>query len=181
MTYTFANPDTGEESPSNFRTFPLDPRDNYIFPPDSEMPSVESLLHPFETSDIRNVPHPSEQRQLKEPPKEPADLGQFDREVQAGIRRYYAKRKNRPELERGRSEESLPYDDYPIPVYDDMRIDPKKNEYFRSISAWYTTETPEQYWGGRKDDLRHKEAARLMDQEKKMREEEVHVLANVQS
>ncbi len=117
MSYTFANPETGEESPSNFRTFPFDPKADYIFPPESERPSVESLLHPFETSDIQSVPPPAEQGRLNHPPKDPADLEQYCGEVQASRPRYYANAKNRPELagdSRPENGESLPFGDNPI-------------------------------------------------------------------
>ncbi|CZR53631.1 uncharacterized protein PAC_03511 [Phialocephala subalpina] len=180
VAYTFADLETREETLSNFRAFPYpDPKNDYIFPPDSERPSVEYFHHPFETSDIRNTPLPSKPRRLQHPSKEPADLEVFDREIQADVRKYYAKANNRLELaDEGRSDpkttrsQSSLGDDYPIPIHDDMRIDPYKNEYFRSISYWYTRETPEQHWEKRKDLLRQEEAARLKKQEKEMRQEE---------
>ncbi|KAF8861520.1 hypothetical protein BDZ45DRAFT_258378 [Acephala macrosclerotiorum] len=184
VSYTFANPKTSEETLNNFRTFPYrDSNVDYLFPPESEKPSVESLLHPFETSNIRDTPLSTKPRKLKQPSKEPADLEAFDREIQADVRIYYAKVKNRPELmnesildlDQGRSQ-STPYDDYPIPIHDDMRIDPMKNEYFRSISAWYTRETPQHYWEMRKGILREQEAARLKERMKKLREEEGHAV-----
>lgn len=185
VSYTFANPKTGEETLSSFRTFPYHDSnvDYYSFPPESERPSAESLLHPFETSDIRNTPLSAKPCRLKHPSKEPADLEVFDKEIQTAVRIYYAKAKNRPELadestpdlDQGRSESPL-HDDYPIPIYDDMRIDPMKNEYFRSISAWHTRETPQQYWEMRKVILREQEAVRLKERMKKLREEERRIV-----